>query len=84
MSATELHAAFNVALVFSTKYEPRYSLLEHWQTWTQLKTRFFGYHRDVRPWTASQILGGHMVYSDHREGQWIAVIEIDRIEEARK
>ena len=84
ISATELRSAFNVALVFSTKYEPRHSLLEHWQAWMQLKTRFFGYHRDVRPWIASRILGGHVVYSDHREGQWIAVIEIDRIEEARK
>jgi hypothetical protein len=83
MSASELRAKFNVALVFSTKYEPRHSLLEHWQTWTELKTRFFGYHRDVRPWPASQILGGHVVYSDSCDGQWIAVIEIDRIEEAR-
>jgi hypothetical protein len=83
MSAAELRAQFNVALVFSTKYEPPHSLLEHWQTWTELKTRYFGYHRDVRPWVASQILGGHVVYSDNREGQWIAVIEIDRIEEAR-
>jgi 4-amino-4-deoxy-L-arabinose transferase-like glycosyltransferase len=83
MSATELRATFNVALVFSTKYEPPHSLLEHWQAWTALKTRFFGYHRDVRPWAASQLLGGHVVYSENRNGQWIAVIEIDRIEEAR-
>jgi 4-amino-4-deoxy-L-arabinose transferase-like glycosyltransferase len=83
MSAAELRAQFNVALVFSTKYEPPYSLLEHWQIWTKLKTRYFGYHRDVRPWLASQILGGHVVYSDSRNGQWIAVVEIDRIEEAR-
>jgi 4-amino-4-deoxy-L-arabinose transferase-like glycosyltransferase len=83
MSAAELRAKFNVALVFSTKYEPRHSLLEHWQTWMELKTRYFGYHRDVRPGVASQILGGHVVYSDNRDGQWIAVIEIDRIEEAR-
>jgi hypothetical protein len=81
-SATDLSSKFDVALVFSTKYEPRQPLLEHWQTWTELKILYFGYHRDVRPWTAAQILGGHVVYSERRDGQWVAVIEMDRIEEA--
>jgi hypothetical protein len=83
MSAVDLSSNFDVALVFSTKYEPRHALLERWQTWTELKTRFFGYHRDVPPAAAAQILGGHVVYADHRDGQWVAVIEMDRIEEAR-
>jgi hypothetical protein len=81
-SATDLSSKFDVALVFSTKYEPRQPVLEHWQTWTDLKILYFGYHRDVRPWTAAQILGGHVVYSERRDGQWVAVIEMDRIEEA--
>ncbi|MCU1296393.1 MAG: hypothetical protein JWO91_671 [Acidobacteriaceae bacterium] len=83
MSAVDLSSNFDVALVFSTKYEPRHALLEHWQTWTELKTRFFGYHRDVPPAAAAQILGGHVVYADNRDGQWVAVIEMDRVEEAR-
>ncbi len=83
MSATDLSSKFDVALVFSTKYEPRHALLEGWQSWTELKTRFFGYHRDLPPMAAAQILGGHVVYSDSRDGQWIGVIEMDRVEEAR-
>jgi hypothetical protein len=83
MSATDLSSNFDVALVFSTKYEPRHALLERWKYWTELKTRFFGYHRDLPPAAAAQILGGHLIYSDNRDGQWIAVIEMDRVVEAR-
>ena len=45
-----------------------------WQEW---KTRFFGYHRDVPPTAAAQILGGTVVYTENRNGQWIGVIEIE-------
>ena len=51
---------FDVALVFSTKYEPAHPLLEHWRLWQEWKTRFFGYHRDVPPAAAAQILGGSL------------------------
>jgi hypothetical protein len=46
-----------------------------------LKTRFFGFHRDVPPSGVAQILGGKVVFSEARKGQWIAVIEIERVEE---
>ena len=67
---------FEVALVFSTKYEPAHSLLENWRLWQAWKTRFFGYHRDVPPAAAAQILGGTLVYTETRNGQWIGVIEM--------
>jgi len=82
MSATDLSSRFDVALVFSTKYEPRHAMLQNWRLWTELKTKFFGYHRDVPPAVAAEILGGHVAYADNRDGQWVAVIEMDRIEEA--
>jgi hypothetical protein len=68
---------FHVALVFSTKYEPPPARWDRWQRWTELKTRFFGYHRDLPPAAAAQILGGHVVFSEKRKGQWIAVIEME-------
>jgi 4-amino-4-deoxy-L-arabinose transferase-like glycosyltransferase len=74
---------FDVALVFSLKYEPAHPILERWHTWLEWKTRFFGYHRDLPPAAAAQVLGGHLVYEDRRNGQWIGVIEMDRIEQAQ-
>ena len=88
MSAADLHSSragpdFEVALVFSTKYEPAHPLLEHWRFWQEWKTRFFDYHRDVPPAAAAQILGGNLVYTEIRHGQWISVIEMERIVDAR-
>jgi hypothetical protein len=78
---------FEVALVFSTKYEPERPLVDRWntsigRTWTELKRRFFGFHRDLPPAAAAQILGGHIAFSGERKGQWVAVIEMSRLEDA--
>ena len=80
LSAAELRSKFDVALVFSTKYEPTHPLLDRWRAWTDLKERFFGYHRDVPPVTAARILGGQIVFSEERKGLWVAVIEMQRSE----
>lgn len=83
LAAADLRPDFDLALVFSTKYEPPHPWFDHWQKWQQWKTQFFGYHRDVPPEVAAQVLGGRLVYTDARHGQWIGVIEMERIEEAR-
>jgi hypothetical protein len=80
LSAAELRDHFEVALVFSTKYEPRHTLLERWSLWTEWKRRFFGFHRDLPPVAAARILGGRIVFSEERAAQWVAVIEMDRSE----
>ena len=82
ISATDLRSNFDVAMVFSTKYEPRHSLLERWRTWQQWKTRFFGYYRDIPPAAAAQILGGRLVYIEARNGQWVGIIEMEQTIEA--
>jgi 4-amino-4-deoxy-L-arabinose transferase-like glycosyltransferase len=84
MSASDLHSNFDVALVFSTKYEPPHPWFERWRQWQQWKTEFFGYHRDAPPAAAAQILGGRLVYNEARKGQWVSVIELEQIEEAQK
>src|SRR5256885_13199447 len=68
ISATDLRSSFDVAMVFSTKYEPRHSLLERWRTWQQWKTRYFGYYRDVPPAAAAdrkstRLNSSHLVIS---------------------
>jgi len=83
LSAAEFRSHYEVALIFSTKYEPGPAIWDRWRTWTELKTRFFGFHRDVPAAAAAHILGGHVVFSEEKKGQWIAVIELESVEEAR-
>jgi len=80
LSAADFRSHFDVALVFSTKYEPPHPLLERWEKWTELKHRFFGYERDLPAAAAAQILGGHIVFSEQRKGQRVAVIEMEKSE----
>jgi hypothetical protein len=83
LSAAEFRTNYEVALIFSTKYEPGPAPWDRWKTWTEWKSRYFGFHRDLPPAAAAQILGGRIAFSEHRKGQWIAVIEMERSEEAR-
>jgi hypothetical protein len=78
LSSAEFREHFETALVFSTKYEPPHPLLDGWPAWNQLKARFFGFHRDVPPQVAAQILGGRIVFANQSKGQWVAVIEMER------
>jgi len=85
LSAAEFRQNYEVALVFSTKYEPRRPLIEHWSgpardRWEKLKSQYFGYHRDLPAGAIAQILGGHIVFSEERQGLWVAVIEMERDE----
>jgi hypothetical protein len=80
LSAADFRAHYDVALIFSTKYEPGPARWDHWKRWTDLKTRFFGFHRDLPPAAAARILGGRIVFSEQRQGQWVAVIEMQENE----
>jgi len=82
ISASEARPEFDVALVFSTKYDPPH-LLENWPGWERIKTRFFDYHRDIPPGAAAQLLGGEIVYKETRHGQWAAVIEMHQVLDAQ-
>jgi hypothetical protein len=80
LSAADFRSHFDVALVFSTKYEPAHPLLDRFKKWDDLKRRFFGYHHDLPPMAIARILGGHIVYSQQRTGQWVSVIEMNQEE----
>ena len=71
---------FDVALVFSTKYQPPHPLfgIENWDAWRRIKEEFFGYHRDLLPEDIAQRVGGTIAYRKERNGQWIAVIAMER------
>jgi len=83
MGAAQERGRFDVALVFSTKYEPARPLLRGWRAWEKLKTRFFGFHHDLPPEIAAQLLGGRVVFTEKRSGQWVAVIELERVFDAQ-
>ncbi|MGO9865963.1 MAG: ArnT family glycosyltransferase [Terriglobales bacterium] len=71
---------FDVALVFSTKYQPAHPLfgIEDWEEWRRIKEKYFGYHRDLLPQDIAQRLGGTIAYNKEENGQWIAVIAVVR------
>ena len=83
MAASDARSSFDLALVFSTKYQAPRSLFDRWRVWQEWKTRFFGYHVDLSSGAAASILGGELVYKDERQGQWVGVIRLQRIEEAQ-
>jgi Dolichyl-phosphate-mannose-protein mannosyltransferase len=80
LSAADFRTNYEIALIFSTKYEPGPAPWDRWKTWTELKSRYFGFHRDLPPAAAAKILGGRIVFSEQRQGQWIAVLEMDKNE----
>jgi hypothetical protein len=75
-AAMSLRERFDVALVFSTKYQPPQARFgtDDWIAWQRIKERFFGYHRDLLPEDIAQRLGGAIAYHDERNGQWIAIV----------
>ncbi len=72
---------FDLALLFSTKYEPPYWLpLPQW--WQRIQQRYFEYHRDLDPASAAELLGARILYQRRSGGQWVAVLRREHIEDA--
>jgi 4-amino-4-deoxy-L-arabinose transferase-like glycosyltransferase len=82
LAAADARSRFDVALVFSTKYQPPHSVFDRLDWWREWKSRYFGYHVDLTPEIAAPLLGGRLVYVERRHGQWVGVIEMEKIEEA--
>jgi len=80
LSAAEVRDKYEVALVFSTKYDPPHPLLQRWSWWQEMKRRYFDYHVDLPPEAVARILGGKIVYAQEKQGEWVAVIEMERNE----
>jgi hypothetical protein len=74
---------FDVVVAFSTKYEPPRGFFQHIPGWTRVQSRYFDFHQDLPAAAIARMLGGRIVWQDATPGEWIAVIEIDKIREAR-
>ena len=69
---------FDVALVFSTKYEPEHPIFENWSWWRHIKERYFGYHRDLKPEEIARRLDGRLLFRKEMKGQWVGIIGLSR------
>jgi hypothetical protein len=74
---------FDVVVAFSTKYEPPRGFFQHIPGWTRVQSRYFDFHQDLPAAAIARMLGGCIVWQDATPGEWIAVIEIDKIRDAR-
>jgi hypothetical protein len=80
--ATQEASQYDVAYVFSTKLEPANPMFGA-PFWQRLQERFFDYHRDVPPELAARMLGGRIIYQASRNGEWVAIIEIQHVQNVR-
>jgi hypothetical protein len=83
LRAQQQPETFDTVVAFSTKYEPPRGLFQHIPGWTRVQTRYFDFHKDLPPATIARLLHGRIVWQDSSPGEWIAVIEIEKVREAR-
>lgn len=76
LKARALRGQYQVAYLFSTKYESGGWLRSAF--WERLNRRFFDYHQDVGPEAAEETLGGKPVLVARIKGEWVAVIEMEQ------
>jgi hypothetical protein len=74
---------FDTAYLFSTKWEPPHPLLESLTFGKRLQERFFDYHEDLSPQAVAGILGGRVTMYENRNNEWIGLIGIEKVENAR-
>ena len=81
--AAKATGEFDVVFLFTTKWQPPHPL---WQTLPfgeAIQKRFFDYHEDISPEGAATMLGGRIVRYENRNNEWVAIIAIERREDAR-
>ena len=80
--AAQATSDFDVALLFSTKWQPLHPLFRGPLFGQSLQQTLFDYHEDLSPRTAADLLGGRVVRYLNRDNEWIAIIAIEKIENA--
>jgi hypothetical protein len=80
--AAEEPEKYSAALVFSTKYEPQGPVLSLGARSRALDEEYFGLHKDLSPEEIALRLHGDLVWQQHRDGMWIALIRFNRQFEA--
>ncbi len=74
---------YDVVFLFTTKWQPPNPLWQSLPFGEALQKRFFDYHEDVSPERAAAVLGGRIVNYQNRNNEWVAIIAIERVENAQ-
>jgi 4-amino-4-deoxy-L-arabinose transferase-like glycosyltransferase len=74
--------SYDVALVFSTKWEPPPDRINLGRRNQSADTKYFDFHRDLSAAEVAAMLHGDIVWQARRKGEWAAVIHFPRIVEA--
>jgi 4-amino-4-deoxy-L-arabinose transferase-like glycosyltransferase len=73
---------YDVALIFSTKWDPPPNQINLDRRNQSADAKYFDFHRDLSPSEVATLLHGDIVWQAHRKGEWAAVIHFPRIVEA--
>ncbi len=73
---------FDVALLFPTKWQPPYPLFRSLPFGERLQERFFDYREELPPQQVANILGGRTVRYLNRNNEWVAIVAIEKVENA--
>jgi 4-amino-4-deoxy-L-arabinose transferase-like glycosyltransferase len=65
---------YDTALIFSTKWAPPPGKIDLGKPNESEDTKFFDFHRDLRPAAVAALLHGDIVWQAHRKGEWVAVL----------
>jgi 4-amino-4-deoxy-L-arabinose transferase-like glycosyltransferase len=74
--------SYDVALVFSTKWEPPANRINLGRQNESADKKYFDFHRDLSPAEVAALLHGDIVWQARRKGEWAAVVHFPRIVEA--
>jgi len=80
--ASQATDQFDVALLFTTKWQPPHALFRVLPFGQTLQQKFFDYHEDLSPQAAAGRLGGRLVKYLNRNNEWVAIIALEKIENA--
>lgn len=83
LRAAQQRQAFDVAFVFSTKYDPPGNPMKRLGWWNRLQERYFDYHQDLPPTLIASMLRGRIVWQRAEGAEWAAIIELDEIRNAK-
>ena len=81
-SAAADPGSYDVALIFSTKWEPPANRINLSGQNESTDTKYFDFHRDLSPAEVAALLHGDIIWQGHRKGEWAAVLHFPRVVEA--
>jgi len=86
LRARDQEENFDVVVAFSTKFEARrawMSRIPYIAGWTRAQTRYFDFHQDLPPAAIARLLQGQIVWQESAPGEWIALIELNKVRNAQ-